>query len=146
MPLPREMPIPSATQRNKPTLQNAKMLLYRNLQPTTQPARVVTPMPTTLKCRECGYVLLQHPTVPDLYAFGKRDPRNHRGKAPFYTRLHMELNGMCPGCKRRLPSPSEYKNLLQAEVVDARLGAEAKEALRMRTGGRNAGNFRRNKK
>ena len=49
MPLPREMPIPSATQRNKPTLQNAKMLLYRNLQPTAQPARVVTPMPITPK-------------------------------------------------------------------------------------------------
>jgi len=103
-------------------------------------------VPTTLHCKECGYVLLKHPTVPDLYAFGSRNPRNHRGKAPFYTRLYEKLNGECPGCKRKLPLPSGYKNELQVRVVAAKMLAKAIEALRMRTGGRNAGNFRRRKK
>ena len=144
MPLQREMPIPSATQRNKPTLQNAKMLLYRNLQPTAQPARVVTLMPTTLKCKQCGAIWLSHPSIPDT--FGMAGDKYYAGKLNYYVSVFREHNGHCPGCGRAMPNPAGFKDLLQAEVVDARMGAEAQETLRMRTGGRNAGNFRRRKK
>ena len=144
MPLPREMQIPGATQRNKPTLQNAKMLLYRNLQPTAQPARVVTLVPTTLKCKECDAVWLRHPMIPDT--FGMAGDRYYTGKLNYYVSVFHEHNGRCPGCGRAMPDPAGFKALLSVEVVDAQMDEEEREALRMRTGGRNAQTHRRRKK
>ena len=82
--------------------------------------------------------------IPDT--FGMASDKHYTGKTNYYVSVFHEHNGHCPGCGRAMPDLAGFKDLLQVEVVDARLGAEAQEALRMRTGGRNAGNFRRRKK
>jgi len=101
-------------------------------------------VPTTLKCKECGAVWLNHATIPDTR--GMAGDKYYAGKLNYYVAVYNKLKGKCTGCGRAMPDPAGFKDLLQAEVVDARMNAEAKEALRMATGGRNSGNFRRRKK
>jgi len=101
-------------------------------------------VPTTLYCKECGCIWLEHTTIPDTH--GRQGDKYYMGKKNYYVAAYERLGGHCPGCGREMVDPDVFKHYLGVRVVDALLSEVQKEALRMRTGGRNAGNFRRRKK
>ena len=62
-------------------------------------------MPTKVSCQECGFVLLDNPTMPDSYRW--------------YDSLYDKLLGKCPECGRVLPPPSQLRHVMQVNIRPA---------------------------
>jgi len=60
-------------------------------------------MPTVVRCGICGAILLHSEDLP-------------AGYENWYLEFFRRFGGHCPDCKRKLPSPTTLKEVIQIEV------------------------------
>ena len=62
-------------------------------------------MPTQVRCRECGHIMVTFQTAPtpDLW----------------YSDLYTQLGGRCSRCGHKLPDPQEFDREVEVEVKPA---------------------------
>jgi len=68
-------------------------------------------MPTLLKCCECGAALGEWPGFPEVPSAEVQCPDRS-----YYSHVYDRLRGRCPGCGRRLPSPSLFASVMRVDV------------------------------
>ena len=80
-------------------------------------------MPTTVKCKQCSYILYQHKGIPEEYR------TRHSTLPEIVWKLH---NGECPMSGRAIPANEEWKSKMTIKLKPLEMTRREVELWKLR--------------